>query len=112
MAQEGEWDRAPFCSPGQNPGPGTAGVPKTLGWQPDGSSRGPAICRSFTIKTVGGDHMSGAEILDPVWERMVHWHAVEMIDANRETRRKELHRKIEAAGVAPSTIEKFERLAA
>ena len=56
--------------------------------------------------------MSGAEILDPVWERMVHWHAVEMIDANRETRRKELHRKIEAAGVAPSTIEKFERLAA
>ena len=39
--------------------------------------------RSFTIKAVGGAEISGAEILDPVWEKMVHWHAVEMHEAQR-----------------------------
>jgi hypothetical protein len=34
--------------------------------------------RSFTIKTVDGNEMPGAEILDPVWQKMVYWHAVEM----------------------------------
>ncbi len=39
--------------------------------------------RSFTIKTVKGDRVPGAQILDPVWEKMVHWHAVEMHETQR-----------------------------
>ena len=39
--------------------------------------------RSFTIKTVDGSEVSGAEILDPIWEKMVHWHAVEMHETQR-----------------------------
>lgn len=50
--------------------------------------------RSFTIKTVAGARVSGAEILDPVWERMVRWHAVEMHEATRESSRQEMQRLI------------------
>jgi hypothetical protein len=32
--------------------------------------------RSFTMKTVDGQTMSGAEIIDPVWNQMIEWHAV------------------------------------
>jgi hypothetical protein len=30
--------------------------------------------RSFTWRTVDGGALAGADILDPVWERMVEWH--------------------------------------
>ncbi|MBL6689786.1 MAG: hypothetical protein ISP91_05290 [Pseudomonadales bacterium] len=39
--------------------------------------------RSFTIKTVSGSEVAGSEILDPIWEKMVHWHAVEMHETQR-----------------------------
>jgi len=39
--------------------------------------------RSFTIKTVDGVEVPGSEILDPVWQKMVHWHAVEMHETQR-----------------------------
>lgn len=68
--------------------------------------------RSFTIKTVDGDRVPGCEILDPIWERMVYWHAVEMIEANRDAARGEMRNKIKAAGVGEDVLEEFETLAA
>jgi hypothetical protein len=50
--------------------------------------------RSFTITTVAGSSVSGAEILDPVWERMIHWHAVEMHEATRNSNREDMRRLI------------------
>lgn len=67
--------------------------------------------RSSTIKTVSGDRMPGAEILDPVWERMVHWHAVEMHEATREANRQQMKRNILAALGGESVLQKFEALA-
>jgi hypothetical protein len=37
-----------------------------------------------TVKTSDG-HMKGWDIIGPVWEKMVHWHSVEMHEVNRET---------------------------
>jgi hypothetical protein len=39
--------------------------------------------RSSTISTVDSKKVPGADILDPVWEKMVHWHAVEMHETTR-----------------------------
>jgi len=39
--------------------------------------------RSFGIRTVDGGVVRGSEIIDPVWEAMVHWHAVEMHETTR-----------------------------
>lgn len=55
--------------------------------------------------------MSGAEILDPVWERMVHWHAVGMHEATRETNRQEMKKNILAVPDGESILDKFEALA-
>ena len=68
--------------------------------------------RHFTIKTGAGEQVKGASIVDPVWQKMVHWHAVEMHEANRENNRAEMRRKILAAPNGKQVIEKFEELAA
>ena len=68
--------------------------------------------RSFTIKTVSGEEVSGASILDPIWEKMVHWHSVEMHEANRENNMRELENKILAVPDGDNIIEGFKVLAA
>ena len=68
--------------------------------------------RSLTIKTVSGTEVSGASILDPIWEKMVHWHAVEMHEANRENSRREMEKKILATSHGAEIIDGFNRLAA
>lgn len=67
--------------------------------------------RSSTIKTLSGGRVPGAEILDPVWERMVHWHAVGMHEATREANRQEMKEKILAVPNGESIHNKFEALA-
>jgi hypothetical protein len=67
--------------------------------------------RSFTIKTLDGSTVQGADIIDPLWAKMTHWHAVEMHEANRENNRKILKEKILAAPNGASVIEEFEGLA-
>ncbi len=66
--------------------------------------------RHSTIKGLDGAEISGAEILDPVWEKMVHWHAVEMHQANRQNNRAELRAKILAAANGASILAAFEEL--
>lgn len=39
--------------------------------------------RSFTIRCCDGVQRSGAAIIDPVWQKMVHWHAVELHETTR-----------------------------
>jgi len=68
--------------------------------------------RSFTIKTVSGEEVPGAGIVDPVWERMVHWHAVEMHEVNRENNRAEMRKKILTVPGGESVLEEFESFAA
>ena len=56
--------------------------------------------------------MKGATLLDPTWEKMVHWHAVEMHEANRDNNHAEMDRKILAADRGSEIIEAFKKLAA
>jgi hypothetical protein len=68
--------------------------------------------RSFTIKCVDGNLVSGAEILDPVWEKMVHWHAVEMHETTRPTNIAEMKKIMLAIENGKAVYEQFEALAA
>ena len=68
--------------------------------------------RNSTIKTVSGELVNGASILDPVWQKMVHWHAVEMHEANREANVNGLKEKILAAPNGVGLVEEFNSLAA
>jgi hypothetical protein len=43
--------------------------------------------RSFTFKSVDGDTVKGKDLIDPIWEGMVHWHAVTQADFSREQTR-------------------------
>ncbi|XOV86268.1 MAG: hypothetical protein ACFHX7_15020 [Pseudomonadota bacterium] len=68
--------------------------------------------RAATIKTVDGKLVKGSELLDPVWQAMVRWHAVEMHEANREINRAALHEKILAAPGGAAIIDEFDAMAA
>jgi hypothetical protein len=68
--------------------------------------------RSFTITTVTGEEVKGSEILDPIWQRMVHWHAVEMHETNRPINEGLIKKAILATGDGKAVYEQFEALAA
>ena len=68
--------------------------------------------RSFTVKAVDGSTMAGADILDPIWEKMVHWHAVEMHEVTRAANLEALRRKVMASENGSLVFEQFESLAA
>ena len=68
--------------------------------------------RSYTVKTVVGDRVPGAEIIDPVWQKMVHWHAVEMYEAARPAAKAALKEKVLAVQNGDRLLEEFESLAA
>jgi hypothetical protein len=50
--------------------------------------------RSFTWRTVDGGTKSGAEILDPVWRRMVEWHGRTQRDLAQDRSRAELEARL------------------
>ncbi|HEY5288514.1 MAG TPA: hypothetical protein VIJ59_00645 [Caulobacteraceae bacterium] len=50
--------------------------------------------RDFTWKTVDGGTARGAEILDPVWERMVEWHGRTQRDLAAERSRAQLETRL------------------
>ena len=68
--------------------------------------------RSFKIKAVDGSEISGAEILDPVWEKMLHWHAFEMHETKRPLNIAALKETVLALEDRQSLIKKFEALVA
>ena len=68
--------------------------------------------RSYTVKTVVGDRVPGAAVIDPVWQKMVHWHAVEMHEAARPAAKAALMEKVLAVQSGDRLLEEFESLAA
>ncbi len=53
--------------------------------------------RGFTWRTVGGGEASGAEILDPVWAKMIEWHGRTERELAARRTRAALERQIIAA---------------
>lgn len=68
--------------------------------------------RSFTILCADGSTCPGAEILDPVWERMVHWHGVEMHEKTRPASIQAMKQILLALDNGAAVYREFEALAA
>jgi hypothetical protein len=66
--------------------------------------------RSFTIRTNGGTTVSGAAIIDPVWEQMIAWHAVTQADFGREQSRAAIHGRLKAKPNGPALAATFDSL--
>ncbi|HEX5377557.1 MAG TPA: hypothetical protein VFW47_03250 [Phenylobacterium sp.] len=67
--------------------------------------------RSFTIRSVDGSLVAGAQIIDPVWADMVDWHGRREREASRARSRTELERLVAEArpGDAADLLARFDR---
>jgi hypothetical protein len=50
--------------------------------------------RSFTIKTLDGGRIKGSQMIDPIWEGMIHWHSVTQADFSRDQSREAIVARI------------------
>jgi hypothetical protein len=66
--------------------------------------------RSFTIRTVDGGTVSGAAIIDPVWEQMIEWHAVTAADFGRSQSRDAILARLKAKPNGPALAASFDSL--
>ncbi len=66
--------------------------------------------RACTFKTSDGKQVPGSQIIDPCWERMVHWHAVENPKLQREQSRKDVESRILAHPRGQEILEEFRAL--
>lgn len=64
--------------------------------------------RSFTFRGVDGSLLPGAEVIDPMWATLVHWHAVENPRLTREAQREVLHQRIRAHADGARILADFE----
>ena len=66
--------------------------------------------RSFTIKTLDGGRIKGAQMIDPIWEGMIHWHSVTQADFSREQSREAIVARIKKRADAPVLLAQFDAL--
>ncbi|MBL9097075.1 MAG: hypothetical protein JNK07_09125 [Alphaproteobacteria bacterium] len=66
--------------------------------------------RSFTIKTLDGGRIKGAQMIDPIWEGMIHWHSVTQADFSREQSREAIVARIKKRTDAPGLLAQFDAL--
>ncbi|MBX3447560.1 MAG: hypothetical protein KF765_12475 [Parvibaculaceae bacterium] len=66
--------------------------------------------RSFTFKTVDGGTVKGKDLIDPIWEGMVHWHAVTQADFSKEQTRDAIRAGLEQAPNGAQLFAKFDAL--
>jgi hypothetical protein len=66
--------------------------------------------RSYTIKTVDGKTIPGAEMIDPVWEQMIEWHSVTNANFARGQSRDNIHNRLKAEPNGPALVGRFEAL--
>ena len=68
--------------------------------------------RSFTFKTVDGGTIAGKDLIDPVWEGMVHWHAVTQAELALEQSREAIRARLNAAPNGAQLFDAFASVAA
>lgn len=66
--------------------------------------------RSFTFKTVDGGTVKGRDLIDPIWEGMVHWHSVTQADLSREQVRDAVRAGLENAPDGAKLFAEFDAL--
>jgi hypothetical protein len=66
--------------------------------------------RSFTIRTLDGKQISGASMIDPIWEGMIHWHSVTQADFGREQSRSAIEVRMAKLPTGHELLKKFDSL--
>ena len=66
--------------------------------------------RSFTIKGANGERVSGATLIDPIWNGMIEWHAVTQADLSRNQAREAIERRLSKLPNGRALIASFDAL--
>jgi hypothetical protein len=66
--------------------------------------------RSLTIKTVDGQTVPGASIIDPVWDQMIEWHAVTNANFQHDQNRENIHGRLSKQPNGPALVARFDSL--
>ena len=66
--------------------------------------------RSFTFKTVDGGTVKGKDLIDPIWEGMVHWHAVTQADFAKDQTREAIRAGLEKTPDGAPLFAEFDAL--
>jgi hypothetical protein len=66
--------------------------------------------RSLTVKTVNGKTISGASMIDPVWDQMIEWHSVTQADFGRNQSREAIHGRLAKQPNGAALVAHFDSL--
>ncbi|MBI1209948.1 MAG: hypothetical protein GC190_00665 [Alphaproteobacteria bacterium] len=66
--------------------------------------------RSFTIKGLNGERISGATLIDPVWNGMIEWHSVTQADFSRNQSREAIERRLMKLSNGRALLTSFDAL--
>ncbi len=66
--------------------------------------------RSFTIKGLKGERLKGSQMIDPIWEGMIHWHSVTQADFSREQGRAAIVARIGKRADGRTLLAQFDAL--
>ncbi len=66
--------------------------------------------RSFTIKCLNGERIKGSQMIDPIWEGMIHWHSVTQADFGQAQAREAIAGRISKLANGPALLSQFDAL--
>ena len=66
--------------------------------------------RSFTIRTLDGKQITGASMIDPIWEGMIHWHSVTQADFGRQQSRDAIEARMAKLPAGRELLARFDSL--
>jgi len=66
--------------------------------------------RTLTIKSAGGKVVPGAQIIDPVWNQMIEWHAVTSAEFGRNQSREAIVGRLKSKPNGPALAATFDAL--
>lgn len=66
--------------------------------------------RSFTIKGLKGERLKGSQIIDPIWEGMIHWHSITQADFSREQGRTAIEARMAKRADGRALLAQFDAL--
>lgn len=66
--------------------------------------------RSYTIKALDGSRIKGSQMIDPIWEGMIHWHSVTQADFGQAQAREAIAARIKKLSNGPALLSQFDAL--
>jgi hypothetical protein len=66
--------------------------------------------RGVTIKCLDGTKIKGAQMIDPIWEGMIHWHSVTQADFSREQSRAAIVERLSKHANGRALVAQFDGL--